>query len=98
MSEALLAGILGATITGCCGISLYVVKRMCSCMCPGKCEIDFHCGENMPENSPIRILNDIYQEPSDKFYNTTNPCKPLAIKNRNENNVNTSIQSNKLPS
>ena len=85
MSETLLAGVLGATITGCCGISLYVVKRMCSCMCPGKCEIDFHCGENMPENSPIRILNDIYQEPSDKFYNTTNPCKPLAIKNRNEN-------------
>ena len=85
MSETIIAGVLGALITGLCGISLYLVKRMCSCMCPGKCEMDFHCGSFMPENSPIRVLNDIYQEPPEKFYNSEEPCKPLAVKDRKEN-------------
>ena len=85
MSETIVAGILGAVITGFCGISLYLVKRICTCMCPGKCEIDFHCGKFMPENSPIRVLDDLYQEPSSKFYNSNTHVKALAVKNRQDN-------------
>ena len=69
MSETIIAGVVGAAITGACGISLFLVKKLVNCLCPGRCQINCHCGFPMPQNAPIRTLNVKYEEPKNDAQN-----------------------------
>ena len=62
MSETIVAGLIGAAVTGFCGISLFLVKKLTNCMCPGKCVFDCR-GGSIKENKAVRTLNVKYETP-----------------------------------
>jgi hypothetical protein len=55
-------GVVGGIIAGACTISLYLVKKLTQCICPGRMAIEYHSGNPSQECIPVVTLEKLWEE------------------------------------